>query len=87
MNYSTTWQEGSLDRTDWQRGSAQKVIRQGERPIRARSVEEDRELLVEVKKSNFILGAVLFFALAFQIYTRLEIVNSCLLYTSPSPRD
>ncbi len=76
MNYSTTWQEGNLNRGAWQRGSTQKVIRQGELPIKARSIEDEISPLVEVRKSNFIFGAFLFFVLAFQIYTRLEIVNS-----------
>ena len=76
MNYSTTWQAENLDRGGWQRGSTQKVIRRASLPIEARSIESDVSPLIEVRKSNLIFGAVLFFALAFQIYTRLEIVNS-----------
>ena len=63
MNYSTTWQAENLDRGGWQRGSTQKVIRRASLPIEARSIESDVSPLIEVRKSNLIFGAVLFFAL------------------------
>ena len=91
MNYRTTaqtatWQIGTRQVGNRKIGTVQNNIPRNSRSVHsssshllsreAKNVDAATEALVEVKKSNLIFSALLFFALAFQIYTRLEIVNS-----------
>lgn len=86
MNYRTTartatWQIGTRQVGIRKIGTLQNNLPRNSRSVHplsreARNTEVTTEILVEVKKSNLIFAALLFFALAFQIYTRLEIVNS-----------